>query len=344
MANTLSNKDLLDTCKQFVVADIASEAMDTLIKDALIKAELEIRSLDTVPLAWLRTHYDGIFTRTYAAVSAVTQANPGVFDVDSLDSDITGHGFIEDDVIYMDGFADDSMDELNKRIYRVQYIDSTTFSLRDIQDTADIDTSGLDAYDSGGYVYHLGILLPATSIEPQSGTADYKWKIGRVYGCTLNSLPLDPISEEEVMAYSERWLSPAGRPVRWRYWRHDAYNFAAASRQHYLLFYPPCGQMYNIRVYLEKEYPALNTWDKDTVGPPHPAEVHERIWPRALSKLAGNAEKVRRESKDGSRIMGNIEVLFAQRWTLQALEDEAWIRNFSRNLLGATVSSRGFTA
>jgi hypothetical protein len=343
MANALSNKDLLDTCKQFVVADPVGEGSDMLIKDALIKAELEIRSIDSVPLAWMRTQYDGIFTRVYAAVSSVTQADPGVFDVDSLDSNITGHGFIEDDIVYMDGFAADSMDELNKRFFRVQYIDATTFSLRDMPDTDDLSTASLDAYDSGGYVYHAGILLPASLIEPQTGTADFRWKIGRVYGCTMDSRPLDPISEEETFSDPERWLTVAGSPQRWRYWRHDAYNYADASRQHFLLFYPPCGQAYNIRVHLEKEYPALNTWT-GSVGPPHPAEIHARIWPRALAKLAGNAEKMKRQSTDGSRIMGNIEVMYAQHWLRQALEDEAWIRDFSRNLLGSTVSSRGFTA
>jgi len=344
MATRLSNKDLKEKCRRFLLADPASEALDGVLEDALAQAELEIRRLGkTAPLAWLRGEYSNLFTRVYGTVQSVTQADPGVFDIDSLDSDITGHGLSEDDILYAMGFADDSMDELNNRMFRVKYINSTTVSLETIDAFDEIDTSGLDAYDSGGYAYHCGIKLPTTSIEPGSTVdASYRWMIGNVYGVCFDSLPADPIDEFSVISNPETWLASPGTPVRWRYWRNDLATFDSASAEHFVLFYPPCGSKHNIQVFYEKEYPTLSVWDANTY-PPHIPEVHDAIWHRALSNMVGNAERQRRESKDG-RLMGQIEVAFAQRWIAQALRDEQMVLSLSRSMTGTKASHRGMSA
>ena len=73
--------------------------------------------------------------------------------------------------------------------------------------------------------------------------------------------------------------------------------------------------------------------------PPHPAEVHDAIWHRALFNLSTNAERAKRESSNGTRMMGMVEVQFAKLWMQKTFEDELMIINLSRSLLGDRASS-----
>lgn len=345
MATRISNKALLDKCGEFIKADPATQSLDNLIKAALVSAEHQIRDHiwepSGPPLAWLRGTYDNLFTRYNCEVTAATQANPGVFTAESLDVDVTGHGFTDKDLVYAMTFGDDSMDELNERFYRLNSVSSTTFSLLNVDGQYAVDTSSLDAWSTGGYFYHAGLLIPATTIEPSSGNAWEQWKIKDVFSVTFDSYPAEPITEGQVLA-DARWMRPGGQPVRWNYWRNDYQGFG--SSEHYLRFYPPTSQRYNIRIFFEKSYPDMTVWDSDTTYPPHPAEVHDCIWRRALSLLTTNAEKQRRESKDGSRLMGQIEVMYAQHWKMEAIKDERFITSLSRKMLGTKQSSQGFTA
>jgi hypothetical protein len=328
----ISNKALLDKCREFIVADPSSQAVDRLIKDALVTANREIFTIDgSTPLAWARESYDELFTRANAEISAVTAANPGVITADSVDTDLSSdHGFQDDDVVYIDGI--DGMDRLNRRTYLGTRASATTLTLTQLDGTNVIDTSGYDAYSAGGKVCHVGFVLPKASIEPtaaQISTESYRWTIKRVWDVTFDGHPARPISEEKARDMS--LLDHAGgRPKFWRYQKY--YRGGPDSLSHLLLWYGWPSAKYNVSVHIEKQYPDLSEW-AGAVYPPHPEEIHDCIWHRALKNLATNAERQRRESTEG-RLMGQIEVLYAQVWTQKAAEDEAMIKRLSRNMLG----------
>ena len=343
MATEISNKALLKKCSEFIKGDPASQALDALIKDALITANREI-SYDVcdTPLGWLRESYNEQFTRVYAEISAITQASPGVITAESLDTDISSdHGYSEDDIIYITGIG--GMDRLNQRTYRMTKTAAATLTLNQFHDQTAVNTTSYDEYEAGGHIYHNGVKLDESTIEPSTGTDRLDWKIRRVFDVTFDSIRCFPISEEAVIADSDKWLSPGGRPERWRYVRYGYGSLAQSSLEHFLMFYPPTSGRYNINVHIEKTYPDLSNWTSNTVYPPHPPEVHDYLWHRALSMMSTNAEKQRRESKDG-RLMGKIEILYAQHWKEQKLKDEISLRNLNNQMTGNMPSSRGFGA
>jgi len=342
MASRISNLELLGKCRQFILVDPTRESVDELIKTALITSNREIFKLDTVPLAWARGTYDNLYTRSYATVDDISQANPGVLEATSVDDDITGHGFTDKDLIYITGLTDDSMDELNERLFRLNYVDADTFSLLNLDGQHAVNTLSLDAYSSGGTVYQAGIYIPSSTIEPSSG--DLRWKIADIYGVDFDLNPALPISEEAVIN-DKTWNSPGSRPTRWRYWRNDYTDFNPDNTEHFILFYQFPSQRYNVRIHYEKGYPDLSVWT-NAAYPPHPPEVHDYIWHRALAILTGNSEKMKRQSTDGRNLMGMIEVQYERHWMMQKALDEARILELSRSLLGSkhTSSSGGWRA
>ena len=347
MPTELSNKDLLERCKEFVLLDPTSEAMDTLIKDALVQAEQEIREIDRVggPLAWLRESYDELFTKPYASISDVTQADPGVITADSSDSDVTGHGFEEDDLVLITGVG--GMERLNNRIYRVAYIDSTTFSLKQLHDKLDVDTTNYEEYDGGGTVYHIGLKLPTSTIEPTASlesTASYRWKIGLVFDVLFDLNPALPISEESAWQNPAKWLQAGGRPTKFRHLKYAYGGIGKLSnREHFILFQPAASERYNITIHFSKDYPSISVWDSSTY-PPQIPEIHDCIWHRALHILATNIEKAKRSTPNrGSNT--RMEVLFAEKWMVQTMKDEQFIINLSRRMLGdGPQTGRGMSA
>ena len=335
MASEISTSVLVDKCRRYITGDPAEKSLLPLIKDAIVSAEREIRDVDQPsPLAWLREKYNELFTRAYAEISAITQANPGVITAESMDDDISSDtGFSTDDIVYIDGI--DGMDELNRRLFRLVRLSDTTCSLKQLNGQGVINTSGYDEYTAGGYLYHCGLKLPASTIEPSSGATDYRWKIGKVFGVTFDLFPCDPLTEE-ALAGDSKWFSGMGRPKRWRYQRYAYGTFETASVEHFLFFYPPANQKYNIGLSIEKTYPDISTWDTSTY-PPHIPEIHDFIWHRALSNLSGAVEKIRKEVEKGAGHL-DLEILHSQIWKRMALEDEIKIQNISRRLLGGGPS------
>ena len=447
MASYLSNQDLVDKCKRFILADPTTEAMDELIKDALISAEREIRVIDTLggPLAWNRETYDEMFTRPYATISAITQASPCIITAASTDSDITGHGFDEDDIVSISGIG--GMEKLNNRVLRVSLTEKVTggdmsdvgvdwtsgadwvanvatasdadfeqdvsaedgityeviftlesvsagsltpqiggvdgdavtvagkhtqtilatgtgnlkfqgdgftgkvtfasatdankFSLKQINDQIEIDTSSYGEYDSGGHVYMVGFKIPNSTFEPSTGDACYKWKMGTIYEAYRDLYKMSPITQESGLNSSSRWAGYLGyggyseiAPTRYR---HEQYFYTDPSTvTNFLMFNGQIGKEYSISISYEKSYPDLGTgdsWD-DSHYPPHIPEIHDYIWHRALSNLASNTEKARRKTKDGgdNTIM---EVQQAELWIHKALAEEGKIISLSRKMIGS---------
>jgi hypothetical protein len=337
----MSNKALLDKCREFILSDPVSGSMDQLIKDALITANREIFTLDGMtPLAWARESYDELFTRYYADISAITKANPGVITADSVDNDLTSdHGFQTNDIVWLDGI--DGMKRLNRRFYLATRASATTLTLQQLDAVNAINTISYETYDGGGKVCHAGFVLPST-IEPtvtQEPTADYRWKIKRVWDVTFDGYPATPVSEEWARERSLQNIS-FGRPVNWRYRQY--YRGGPATPTHALFWYGVAGQKHNVTVHIEKEYPDLATWT-NSIYPPHPADVHDFIWHRALANLATNTERQRRESKEG-RLMGKIEILYYQMWTEKKIADERSILSLSRSMLGERPNYGGMRA
>jgi hypothetical protein len=109
--------------------------------------------------------------------------------------------------------------------------------------------------------------------------------------------------------------------------------------------YPLPTQRYNIKLFIEKEYPDLNVWDGVTFNP-HPNAVHDYIWHRALANLALVAEKQKRELR-GERnvaLSTRIEILNAQFWQAKKIEDERAIKSLSRSMLADLPTNRGMRA
>jgi len=330
MPTAMSNLELLNKVKRRILADPTSEAVDDTIKDAIISAEKEIRAIDMVPLAWLRESYDQLFTRCYAAISAITQADPGVITAESVDDDLSSdHGFQSGDIVYIDGIY--GMERLNRRLYRATRASATTITLSRMDNQDAIDTTNYEEYDSGGYIYHAGIKLTPSSFEPSTGTADYRWKLGRIFNATFDLWPTTPITEAELTAFPA-WYLDRGRPTRILHKRYSYTDFSDSSVDHILLWGPPSNQKYNIRIEFTKEYPDIATWS-NSVYPPQIPEVHDAIWRRALSNLAFDAEKQRRESSTG-HLMGMIEVHNANHWMNKAAIDEENIIDLNRKMLG----------
>ena len=349
MSTGLSNKDLLEKCKRFIQADPAGQGLDDIIKDAIITAEREIRDVDIVPLAWLRGSYDELFTHYCADISAVTQADPGVFSAESQDPDGTDdeHGFDDDDIVYLCGLGD--MLNVNDRIYRLQDVDDETFTLEWLNSQDAIVTTNYEEYASGGQVYHMGRKLPATTIEPTAAlesTASYRWKIGRVFNVTFDLYPTDFISEDQV-ANDRRWFGSTGRPRKVRYWKQYYTSMTESTVEHYLMWYGPTNNKYNIGIHFTKDYPNISVWNTSTY-PPHPPEIHDYIWHRALANLITVAERQRREYKpemENTRgfINTRIEVLYAQQWLSKQAQEEDKIINLSRKMLGQDLGSPEFS-
>lgn len=329
---SISNKALLEKCRRFILTDLSVELLDDLIKDALITSEREIRQIDIAPLAWLTETYSELFTKPSATISAITAANPGVITADSSDDDVTGHGFATGDIILITGVGD--MERLNNRLFRVVYVAATTFSLEQLDGENAINTTNYETYASGGTIYHAGILIPHTSIEPSGTVASYDWKIGSISGVTFDLSPSTPISDQAVQA-NPGYLLSGGRPSRHRYWKHIYSD--PTTIEHFLLFYGPAGQRYNIALTIEKEYPDLNVWT-EAVYPPHPAEVHDAIWHRALWIMSTNAERSKRTTREGGQNT-KAEILYAQMWQNKVVEDEIRIINLSRRLNGSDARS-----
>jgi len=327
----ISNLHLVDRCKRYLLTDMSRTDQDELIQNALITANREISNLGMMPLEWNREVYDEIFTRYYAVISAITAADPGVITADSVDPDLgTDHGFQTDDIIFIEGInGENQLHRLNSRLFRAVRIDATTLSLKSINGDTEIDTTDYEAYDSGGTIYHAGIVLPASTIEPADATGldtHYEWAIKRVYDVQFDLYPSDPISE----APAQRVSQPGGRPSRWRYQQYAYGTFA--SIEHLLFWYNWPGQRYNVKVSLEKEYPDLSDWSEG-VYPPCPGQIHEYIWHRALSNLAMDSQKHRRKTKDAGDNT-KIEILNANYWIAVSARDEIELFEYSRKLSG----------
>ncbi len=340
MSSQITTKGLVDKCMLFLTSDAKDRELELLIKHALIQADRELRVCDSSsPLAWDIHSYDGLRSKAYAYITAITQANPGVVTASSIDSSITGHGFDNhatiQDIVLISGIG--GMEELNDRLFLLTYIDTTTFSLTSIDGLSAVNTSGYTAYTSGGAVYHCGFVLNTTTIL--TGITGWTFK-SVLPGATFDLYSTSPISQVHID--QERYWVDAGnaqRPYKTRYWQNMA---SPSSFSHYFFWYPPANQAYNICIKYQKEIPDISVWN-DSTYPFHPAEVHEALWHGALAKLSGLSKRMQRQSTKGDDV-ARVEVLFAQRWLLEWEEDKRKIKNLSRSFLGCKSGYGGFSA
>lgn len=331
MPTAITTKGLLQKCRRFILTDPSREGLDELIKDAIITSCREISDLSSVPMAWNREIYDEIFTRYYAEISAITAANPGVITADSVDPDLSDdHGFQTNDIVFIDGVNGEySRHRLNNRLFRAVRASATTITLKTLDGQTAINTTDYEAYDSGGKIYHAGIVLPHASIEPGSS-----WTINRVFDVNFDCHPCHPISDNRAVEHG--YDQPGSRPKRWRYQQYTYSTFTTTNIEHLLFWYPYVSQRYNVKVHIEKEYPDISTWNASTY-PPHPIHIHDFIWHRALANIStyGDANRRRSAGKKGEEGDNTkIEVLNAQYWISKAAGDESKILDYSRKLEG----------
>lgn len=355
MASSISNKEQIAKCERFILGDTSRTDKKKLIQDALITSNREISDLGQKPLPWNTEIYDEEFTKFHAQISDMTNADPGVITASSLDPNtgefpyifgfsLSGHLYDTDDIVYIEGVnGENSLSKINHRLYRVVEIDGDTLSLKALDGQREIDTTGYQVYSDGGYIYHAGIVLPTSDIEPSGGVAAVSWKIKRVYSLEIDGYPCHPITEGE--AVEKRYIATGARPKRWRYQQYSYTNFSSPT--HMLFWYPFTAQRYNLKIMIEKEYPDLATWSASTY-PPHPAHIHDFIWHRALANLATHAEKQRRRSAGKKGETGDntkIEILHANYWIQKKFEEEQKILEYSRSLEGdQPYMSQGMSA
>ncbi len=341
--NRISTVNLLKKAKQFVVTNPGEKALDPLIKESIIAADRELRTVDFFsPLAWDIQSYNLLRTNIHSTISAITAASPGVFTAASVNSDITGHGFNNHstirDIVLITGIdaveGSGNLEIINDRLFLLEYINATTFSLKSLDGLTDVDTSGYTAYSDGGYMYHAGFVLNTTTILTGITTWGFKQIISPI---RFDNYPADPISEEQVL--EQDWLdaSHAQRPKKYRYWRNMA---SPTSETHYLFWYPVANQAYNLFFNYEKEIPDISAWNTTTY-PFHPGQVHDYLWHGALAHLAGMSQRVIRTAQQ--RISTKVEIMFAQKWIAEWQTDKKKALNFSRKMLGAAGGQSGFS-
>lgn len=289
-------------------------------------------------MAWNRHSYDEIFTRYYANISDITNADPGVITADSVDPDLDDdHGFQTNDFVYIDGI--DGPERLNYRIFRATRASATTLTLQTLDNQDNINTTDYETYDGGGTIYHVGLVLPASTIQPANS-----WTIKRLFDVHFDHKAATPITKEQVVR--DAWLEEGGRPEKWRYEQYTYSTFESSNIEHWLFWYGLPTKRYNVNLDIEKTYPDISTFKKGPTGatyPPHPIDIHDYIWHRALANLATQAEKQRRTtvSRDGKVTGDNtkIEIVNANYWISKMAADEIDIMAYHNSMLGNIPTS-----
>ena len=152
----------LKTCRNFQVRQyggaenragtyLSAETLDSSKKSRLIPFEFNEVQTYAIELSdfTMRIIKDGaevLEEATQIAISAITQANPGVITTDGA------HGLGDGEDVYVANI--EGMTELNGRSFRVANKTSTTFELTDYEGN-NIDTSALTAYSSNGTVTRI---------------------------------------------------------------------------------------------------------------------------------------------------------------------------------------------
>jgi len=329
MSSALSTEAVRQKVIVNVLADPTGQQMDAylrtqLVENAIIEADLALHGCDSLmSLAWHIETYSGVRTVAPADISAITAADPGVITADSRDDDVDGHGFHNHstirDIVVIQGI--DGTEELNDRLFLVEYIDADTFSLKSFDGLDnDIVTTSLTAYSDGGTIYHCGFVLDTATIL----TGTTAWTIKNLLPSpTFDGHPTDPIDEAKVLHEAHIWQSGsyAQRPLRWREWKNMT---AANTYAHYLLWYPPANWDYSVTIPYEKEIPSISAWSTTTY-PFHPSELHQSIVTGACAILAGQFATLQR---------------FIPMWE-KAMRDA---RRLSRQLRGQLGGMRGIGA
>lgn len=340
MASRISTEDLVKKARQYITSDRKAHQLGVLIENAITDSDRELHEADSLsPLAWDIVQYDELRCVPYAEISAITQASPGVFTAASSDGSITGHGFHDNDsyhqdIVYIDNVS--GMDELNNRYFLLEYVSSTTFSLKRLDGIAAINTSGYDEYDSGGVIYHSGFVLNTETIL--SGITEWEFK-KVIPSPTFDGYPTDPVAEQAVRG--NKTLNDANRsqrPKLFRYWRNMA---SPSSSSHYLFWYPPAGTEHNIMIAYQKEVPDITAFTAK-IYPFHPPEVHDAIWHGALAKMVGENTRMKRSSDQ--RIAIRMEVMFAEKWIIQWERDKKRVVTLSREMMSSKGGRRGISA
>jgi len=317
MASAITTEALRQKVMKLAMADPKAQALSEyliseLVKDAIIASDRELHECDSLmPLAWNKVPYSGFRTVAPADISAITQADPGVITCESQDDDVTGHGFDNHetitDIVTIHGI--DGMESLNDQQFLLEYIDADTFSLKSLDSLDnDIVTTTYGEYSSGGTVYHAGFVLPAATILTGVSAA---WTIKQLLPSPrFDGRSTDPIGEDKLR-HESQWLSGgyAQRPSRYRYWKHLTTQNAIS---HYIFWYPPANDQYNVEFIYEKEVPDISTWTT-TAYPLHPNEVHQTLIYGAcyhlinafpsLAPLAAKWEPGKRKAKRLSRAL-----------------------------------------
>jgi len=334
MATGITTIGLVNKCREFITPDWSDTGLNPLIKEAIIQCDRELRECDPMfPLAWDRHSFDGVQTIAPANITGITKADPGVFTA-------AAHGFHNHstirDIVSIDSVA--GMDELNRRLFLLEWASSSTFSLKTLDGLDAVDTTNYTTYTSGGVVYHAGFVLNTTTILANVAT---KWGFKRVVDSPrFEGYAADPISEMEADS-EPAWRLPGSmcRPYRWRYWQNMT-NPDTPTVNHYLFWYPLADAEYNVIIPYQREVPDISVWDAVTY-PFHPPEVHDALWHGALSKLSGNN---RRAVETNSISVSRIEVMLADRWIKEWELDKERVRRLSRKMHGLIGGSRGFSA
>jgi len=215
---------------------------------------------DLFPCLWFLVYQDNLIrTKTAKTATGITAANPPVVSS-------AAHGFANGDIIQ---FGNDvgGMVEVRNGTFLVADRAAGTFELQTLDGT-DIDGSAFTAFTSGGTIYHRGV-TPSASIEKVLSLAIHGY-----------SGELDPIGET-ALEETTSWWDPAniGRPERFML---KKYFTTAGAESNRLLWFPNPQEVYQMRLWYEKQISPLSA---DTDVPILPPRYHNAIVSGSVARL-----------------------------------------------------------
>jgi hypothetical protein len=228
-----------------------------MVKEMVNMTYFELMSVeDLYPLFWLFDLDDSLAAVAPSSISAVSSANPGVFETED------DHGLSVGDLVTIHNLG--GMVQMNDRIAQIATVPSdTTFTLG-------INTSTYTAYTSGGTVHHRGLTLATAGKN-----------VGQLRYCSWHDQDImTPITPEETEKHNEyHWTENTQRPER--FYHGKSYSGTGVETNQ-IIWHPGADAAYDLRYWFSKR-PAKLVNDTDV--PLMPPQFHYGLAAGTIARL-----------------------------------------------------------